>query len=141
MVVNKASGEFRYSYTKETAHMNAFISLAPYCLPLCTILAVPLSGAFLGLQHPLLPLIVGVSTGLDLNLNLRDISWYQTDLTEVLGSYSLSLWYIIVLNITLWIPVSVFALCGLPGLQLLASGLWQIMAQVMGFHAEPPWSS
>ena len=132
MVVNRSSGEFRYAYTESTAHMNAFISLAPYLLPLISMVAIPVALLFLGFSDPLIAIVIGVSFGIDLLLNVRDISPHQTDLTEVIGGYWISIWYVMVVNVALWSVVTTFGVSGLEGLRILGAGLWSVMAGVMG---------
>jgi hypothetical protein len=95
MVVNQDSGHFEYSYTSETAPYHAFIALAPYWFPLCTIpllllsILVPVSAS-----EVLVRLLVGFCFGLDLLTGLRDIHPHQTDFTNLRGGYMVGTVYI-----------------------------------------------
>lgn len=99
MQVNQNSGHLVYSYTKKTAHYNAFISLAPYIVPLFTFVGILLSIAVAG-GDPLVALIViGLAYGADLLLNMRDISPIQTDITLIRGGYGIGIMYILAWNL------------------------------------------
>ena len=99
MKIGKNSGHMQYAYTKKTAHYNAFISLAPYIVPLCTFVAIVLT-LFLTGGDPLFTVIlVGLGYGADLLLNTRDISPVQTDITLIRGGYMVGLLYIFSWNL------------------------------------------
>jgi len=94
MKVNERSGHFEYSYTKRTAHYNAFISLAPYILPLFTFICSLLAFALVRHNHERAAIVVGIGYGCDLLLNARDISPIQTDISLIRGGYKVGLLYI-----------------------------------------------
>jgi hypothetical protein len=98
MEINQHSGSLQYEYTKDTAHYNAFIALAPYILPLFTFF-----GALLTLatspSNTIAPLIIiGCTYGIDLMTNARDISPIQTDISLIRGGYYIGLLYILAWN-------------------------------------------
>ncbi|MFN4896946.1 MAG: hypothetical protein ACK5GN_05470 [Pseudomonadota bacterium] len=98
MEVNQLSGSLQYEYTKATAHYNAFIALAPYILPVFTLIGAMISFA-LGATSTWLPLIIiGTCYGIDLLMNVRDISPVQTDINLIRGGYSIGVLYIIAWN-------------------------------------------
>ncbi|HMO02301.1 MAG TPA: hypothetical protein PKD37_06405 [Oligoflexia bacterium] len=101
--VSSESGHFEYSYTKETAHMNSLIALAPYWLPMFTIISIALGGIFLGKDQMITyKIIVGLAAGIDASLNFRDISPIQTDINQIRGGYRVGLGYIIAMNLFLY---------------------------------------
>jgi hypothetical protein len=100
--VYKNSGLFEYEYTKTTAGYNAFITLAPYWLPLFTFPVVALTYLFVytkGLSFPIQALLVGAAFGADLRLGLGDIWPGQSDLTSIRGGYRIGLLYVYTLNV------------------------------------------
>lgn len=107
--VTKTAGSFEYAYSEDTEHFNVFIALAPYWLPMFTVLALAISLGFF-LDTPRLFLAcVGVGIGIDLVLNLRDISPIQTDFSNIKGGFPLGLLYVSAMNliliavITIWV--------------------------------------
>src|SRR5262249_7499668 len=59
------TGSFQFEYTKKTAHMNAFIALAPYFLPMFTFCAFIIAYTTLYPRHPLMVAVVSVGWGID----------------------------------------------------------------------------
>lgn len=119
MVVNKHSGEFTYKYTKATAHLNAFISLAPYFFPLLTIPAALAAALLWNSNHLIMLGVIGTAFGADLELNTRDISPVQTDLTDIRGGYAIGVLYAVLANLTVATVLAGWAMGGVAGLQEL----------------------
>lgn len=119
MRINEHSGHVQYSYTKRTAHYNAFIALAPYIVPLFTFVATLVAIAcFHGIEVGTL-VVVGLAYGADLLLNVRDISPVQTDITLIRGGYSVGLLYIAAWNFIIAALVLAWAFQGTAGLLAL----------------------
>ena len=93
--VDRQSGHFEYSYTSQTAHFNALISLAPYTFPFFTLLALGLSALFLRDHHHPTVLALGFALGLDLYSGFRDLSPHQPDLFRIRGGYTVALVFVI----------------------------------------------
>lgn len=129
MKVGKNSGHVTYTYTKKTAHYNAFISLAPYIVPVFTVLASAI--AFASLRHdPLMVLVVvGLGYGADLLLNVRDISPIQTDISLIRGGYTIGLLYILAWNLVIAAIVLAWGFQGIAGI----GHLFQAVAEAF-FH-------
>lgn len=115
MKIEKNSGYFRYEYTKDTSHFNAFISLAPYIVPVFTFVTALFAAAFSYDHHTMAACIVGLGYGADLVLNLRDISPIQTDLTFIRGGYRVALLYITSWTILFLAFMLAWALSGING--------------------------
>jgi hypothetical protein len=99
MKVGRNSGHLEYAYSKKTAHYNAFISLAPYIVPVCSFFSLLLA-FFVARENPMLvSIIVGLGFGADLLLNARDISPIQTDISLIRGGYRVGLLYILAWNL------------------------------------------
>lgn len=97
--IGKNSGHYTYAYSKRTAHYNAFISLAPYITPVFTFVAVLLSLIFFREDRQVAATIVGLGYGVDILLNMRDISPIQTDISLIRGGYGMGLLYIAAWNL------------------------------------------
>ncbi|MCI5065266.1 hypothetical protein MRY87_06045, partial [bacterium] len=120
------SGTFRYSYTKETARYNAFISLAPYFLPIFTFTGIILF-LLISYRSPEGALVVaGLLHGADLYFHLKDVSPIQTDLTDLVGGYWVGVGYIASANIFVSTLFFVWAVGGSEGLSLYADSLWKM---------------
>lgn len=115
MKIEQDSGYFQYAYTKSTAHYNAFISLAPYIVPVFTFLGTLLALTFFRHDHTFAALSVGVGYGVDLVLNIRDISPIQTDLSLIRGGYYVGLLYIIAWNLMIMGSVCAWVFHGFSG--------------------------
>lgn len=133
MRVDKNSGDFQYAYTKKTAHYNAFISLAPYIVPVCTFVGCLLSLAIAGGDPFVTSLIIGISYGSDLTLNFRDISPIQTDITEIRGGYKVGVMYIIGWNLFTAAFVLSLAFHGLSGIGMLLGSLAEMFISLHVF--------
>lgn len=119
MKVEEHSGHFAYEYTKATGHYNAFISLAPYVLPVFTFLGGLLSLALARTNHYLAISIVGIGYGVDLLLTIRDISPHQTDLSDLRGGYNAGVLYIFGCQLLLAALLATWVMRGGDGLLLL----------------------
>ena len=119
MKVNKDSGHFVYSYTKHTAHFNALISLAPYILPVFTVVGLIASLAIFRNDHVLAALLVGMCYGIDTILNARDISPIQPDIHEIRGGFGIGLLYIFSWNLTIFALLLAWAFQGGSGILML----------------------
>ncbi len=109
--VKDKSGYFAYEYTVRTAHMNAFIALAPYYFPLATIAILIPALLFAFKNHLLLALALGVGQGIDYALNAKDISPHQTDFSELRGGFFIGLLYVLIANLFLS-SLALVWLCG-----------------------------
>ncbi len=134
MKVKKDTGHFQYSYTKATSEYNAFISLAPYFLPLFTLPLLILSLAVWWKNHQIVVLITGIGYGIDLILNTRDLSPIQTDLTEITGGFSVAILYVLGMNLTISTILIAWVLKDLIGLQVLLYGLWQFCLHLVAYY-------
>lgn len=101
MKVDNNAGEFEYKYSKQSAPYNAFIALAPYYLPIFTLLSILTGYATIPSEHKYLALLIGVGSGLDGEQNTRDISPHQTDFSNLLGGYKVGLLYVFAMNLTI----------------------------------------
>jgi hypothetical protein len=119
MKVDRDSGHLVYSYTKKTAHFNAFIALAPYIVPVATFISVLLSIAIAPGDLLLTLIIIGLGYGADLLLNIRDISPIQTDITLIRGGYFVGLLYIAAWNLVTAALVLAWAFKGAAGIGAL----------------------
>jgi hypothetical protein len=133
MKIDEASGHFEYSYTKETAHMNALISLAPYFLPVLFVPCLGISYALAWNYPPVVLVCAGIGYGADLVLNIKEISPWQSDLTGIRGGFPIALAYIIAMNLALFSFIAAWASAGFEGLQLLFFGLLKIGGTFLNF--------
>ena len=124
MNVDTETGHFEYSYTKKTAHFNALIALAPYFLPLFTLLGILLGFALFRTNEAALVSTVSFFYGFDLYSNCKDISPYQSDFSSIRGGFTVALVYVIAANIFIASIVIAWTLFSLPGLQRLLIALW-----------------
>jgi hypothetical protein len=123
MKIDEHSGFFEYSYTKETAHFNFLIALAPYIIPVFTFVAGLLVFAVNPDAHWKAVALLGVGYGADLLLNLRDISPIQTDISLIRGGYRFGVSYIAAWNLTILSLVIAWGSAGGSGLSLLLQDL------------------
>lgn len=119
------SGSFQYSYTQDTAEYNAFISLAPYFLPVITFIGL--------LLYPILHhantegalLFLAAIHGTELYLQLKDATPIQTDLTGIKGGYFVALGYIFAANACITSLLILWLVGGNDGLQIFGQELYQ----------------
>lgn len=126
MRIRSRSGEFAYKYSAETAPYNAFIALAPYLIPIFSFAALALSLPFFYDNQRILLLALGLGYGMDMVLNLRDISPHQPDIYLIRGGYLAGLAYIIAMNLTLFTIVAAWVCQGTNGLTQLLENLWRV---------------
>jgi hypothetical protein len=133
MTIGRDSGKFEYSYTKDTAHLNALIGLAPYCFPAFTlatlVVAIPLLYSY---PHLYTVAAVGLGFGADISLAARDLGPHQSDLTTIRGGYPIGLLYVVLMNLLLLEILIIWATNGLAGLKFLGIGLLEAMARAVG---------
>lgn len=133
MEVKKDSGRYKYKFPKSNREANAFISLAPYFLPVFTLLS--LVPAFLmNTDHGVKSAVLGLGFGLDLMLNLRDISRAQTDLTSITGGYLVAVFYVLMFNALSASYLTAWVLGGGFGLSFLFYGLWECVAHLAAYY-------
>ena len=113
------SGHYQYAYSKRTAHYNAFISLAPYIVPVFTFISVIIALIFCREDRAAAAIVVGIGYGIDILLNMRDISPIQTDISLIRGGYGIGLLYIAAWNLLTAGLVFAWAFQGVHGLTLL----------------------
>lgn len=99
MKIGRDSGHYEYTYTKNTAHYNALIALAPYITPLFSLMALALALTLWSETVVLAVAVIGFGYGIDLHLNIRDISPIQTDISLIRGGYFVGLLYIFAWNL------------------------------------------
>jgi hypothetical protein len=119
-------GDFTYTYTKDTAEYNAFISVAPYFLPLLTFVG---GLFFLTIyQRSLEGAVVLFATlhGAELYFNFKDATPIQTDLTDIRGGFLVGIGYVIVANLFITSTVIIGVLGGNNGFKLMANALWTL---------------
>ena len=138
MHIDEHSGYIEYSYTKETAHLNFLIALAPYILPLFSVISVLLICSLGEMGRWPSITILGLGYGADLLLNLRDVSPVQTDISLIRGGYSLGLAYIVAWNIAILALVLAWTLDGSAG---LASLLRDVGTIFLSAHPAAPQNS
>lgn len=131
MQINENSGHFEYSYTKKTAHFNAFISLAPYIVPIFTFIGMLASLGLFRDEHFMACLLVGLCYGVDTILNIRDISPIQTDINQIRGGYGIGLLYIFAWNLITAALLTAWVFQGGAGILML---LEQVTAALMHIY-------
>ena len=111
--IGKESGHFEYSYTKDTKSYNAFIFLAPYTLPLFTVLL--LGSCVYPLWHQPLALlaITGLGYGIDVVSGIRDIHPGQTDFSSLYGGFGIGVVYVTALHILIFFSLVAWSAGGM----------------------------
>jgi hypothetical protein len=136
MKINKNSGHVVYTYTKKTAHYNAFISLAPYIVPIFTLVTSLIALVSLRGDPLMILVIVGLGYGADLLLNVRDISPIQTDISLIRGGYSIGLLYILAWNLMIAALVLAWAFQGIAGIghliQAVSEAFFELYFSISG---------
>lgn len=131
MEVNSREGSFTYAYTRETAHYNAFISVAPYWLPLFQFICCAVALAVLPAPSFGFAALVGAGIGIDLVLNIRDIGPHQTDFTQLLGGYRIGVLFSALANVVFVSIALAIGLGQIGGLTSLFWSLWGIIEFVV----------
>ncbi len=120
--IGQEEGHFEYSFTEDTASYNAFIFLAPYSIPLCTIIFL------LAFIYPLfhnqtaLIAVMGIGYGIDTFSGIRDIHPGQTDFSRLRGGFGIGIVYVFAMHALLSISLVTWALGGLGALENLFIG-------------------
>lgn len=130
MEVRSRSGKFAYEYSKGTAAYNAFISLAPYMLPLFSFVALGLGAICLRNVRPIWVCLVGLAAGVDTDLARRDVGPYQTDISLIRGGYRIGFAYIILMNAAQFSFLAAWISHGFYGLRQLFLGWWGLALAV-----------
>lgn len=129
------SGFYKYKFPKSNKEANAFIALAPYFLPVFTLAAV-IAMVVLKHEHEVESAVLGLGFGLDLMLNLRDISRNQTDLTNITGGYVAAVIYVLMFNALSASYLAAWVLARGFGLSFLFYGLWQSVTHLAAFYQQ-----
>jgi hypothetical protein len=127
MRIFSRSGRFEYEYTSKSAHMNAYISLAPYCFPLFGLFAFLVSAFLFEKFIYLRAFLVSLAFASDLRLARQDIGPHQSDFTNLLGGYRLGLVYVCFANLFFATTLLLWAYAGWRGMRSLADaylGIW-----------------
>ncbi len=135
MHIDANSGFFEYSFTKETAHFNFLIALAPYIVPVFSFISTILLLAMGFKERWQAIALVGLGYGADFLLNVRDISPIQTDISLIRGGYSFGLTYIAAWNMVIFALVIAWTLDGGAGLTHLLS---DVAAIFLNLHPAAP---
>jgi hypothetical protein len=130
MKINQASGYYQYSYTKQTAHYNAFISMAPYIVPVFTFVGTLIAIALFRNDRDLSIMVVGLGYGIDLVLNMRDISPIQTDISLIRGGFFVGLLYIGSWNVMILSMLCTWVLHGPSGLLQLTEDIARVFVNL-----------
>ncbi len=123
-------GEYQYSYTKKTAHLNAFIALAPYWFPLLTIPASLLTLSKIA-QPEILRILIGTCLTLDLIAGMKDLGPHQSDLSTIRGGPKLAMIYVLLMNMFVIMIVASWSLSGLQGLKFQAINVWRVTEKIL----------
>jgi hypothetical protein len=130
MKIEQASGYYQYTYTKQTAHYNAFISMAPYIVPVFTFFGMLLAIALFRDERELSIMVVGLGYGMDLLLNMRDISPIQTDISLIRGGFLVGLLYIGAWNLMILSMLCTWVLHGPLGLLQLIEDIARVFVNL-----------
>ena len=106
---------FEYSFSKQTSHLNAFISLAPYAFPLFCIVCLPVFALLYSKQVIIAKALLSLALGIDLVQNIRDVSPHQTDFSQVRGGFKLGLIYVICFNLLVICLITLAVIFGRAG--------------------------
>lgn len=140
MKIGRDSGYFEYAYSKETKHFNAFISVAPYIVPVFTFVAALLAFATARQGHLAAVLIVGFGYGIDLVLNIRDISPVQTDLSLIRGGYRIGVLYVVAWNVLIFGVLTSWILGGISGWMHILESLSVFFVKLHQWYSHMPTS-
>lgn len=116
VAIQGSEGSFEYEYTETTAKYNAFISLAPYFLPLFTLLTFPFWGFRYAWGDAVRIMILGAAYGIDITTAYRDIGPHQSDFSGIRGGYKVGIVYVLVINILIWMFLSAWIVGGFSAL-------------------------
>jgi hypothetical protein len=131
MKIRRDTGYFKYEYTEETARYNAFISLAPYCLPLFTAPTLGLASWLID-ERLVCTAVVGIALGFDLQTGWRDVGAHQTDFIDLRGGYFIGLVYVCAATVTLVSIVVAWAAGGWSGVGQLMAEYFRTLRMLVG---------
>lgn len=124
MKIEEETGHFEYAFSKQTAHLNSFISLAPYTFPLFSIVSL-IGFALLYSKEPLVArALLSTGFGIDLVQNAKDIGPHQTDFSEVRGGFLIGMIYVVSFNLVVFCLLSLLIIFGKAG--FLEFGAWML---------------
>lgn len=128
--IKGGGGAYEYSYTKSTAHLNAFIALAPYWFPLLTIPAAlfALTGTS---SYEAIRIILGVAFAIDIYTGFKDLGPHQTDLSNIRGGIVLAIPYIILMNLLTSTVILTWAIAGKEGFSEILLYLWNLVGSII----------
>lgn len=130
--VEKDTGKFIYSYTKDTAKYNALIALAPYFLPLAFFFSTLVSFFFFYDNAVVYLIILGGGFSFDFVLNIRDVSPIQTDIKHITGGYNVGVSFIIGMNAFIFTSLLAFVLQELYGLKYVVYEMVRVLSYYLG---------
>ena len=126
MEVEEETGSFAYEYTRKTAHMNAFINIAPYVFPLFTLLLLGLGALWFPLASMPLLVLGSLGFGMDCYAHIRDVGPHQSDFQRLRGGYPIGLSFVVLVNATVFIVLLFWVLYGPSGWAKWLEGLLRI---------------
>lgn len=103
--IGKESGHFEYAFSEDARSYNAFIYLAPYTVPLCSVMLILISIYPLYENMNAMIAISGFGYGLDLTISLRDVHPKQTDFSNLYGGFGIGILYVVALHLIFAISV------------------------------------
>ena len=124
MKVDKETGHFEYTFTKQTSHLNAFISLAPYTFPIFSLAFLPLAILMFSKDPVIARYMMSCALGIDLLQSAEDVGPYQTDFSELRGGFFVGIIYVVCFNFILTCLVTIAIVFGYPAYQDF--GYWLI---------------
>jgi hypothetical protein len=107
------TGSIEFEYDTSTKPFIPFIALAPYFLPLLTIITVPFWTIFLGAAENTKQAIFGFAAMFDICFNIRELHPNQSDLAIVAGGVSVAKLFIYSFNVALFDLVLLITIHGL----------------------------
>ncbi len=129
LTIDGGGGAYEYSYTKKTAHLNAFIALAPYWFPLLTV-PVALFGLTKAISYEGIRLLLGAVFAIDLYTGFKDLGPHQSDLSNIRGGSSVAILYVILMNALTTALVLAWAISGLNGFSEITYHLWDLCSKL-----------
>jgi hypothetical protein len=130
MHVDGEIGYFQFKYAEKNRHFNALIALAPYYLPMFTVLGAVFMLLYYYHYRKWSTMLLGFGYGIDLVLNLRDISPFQTDLTRIRGGYSVAVAFIVLAQLALATLLSYWVIAQVSGLKYLVAVYWELIQAI-----------
>jgi hypothetical protein len=122
--VGQESGHFEYSFTEDTKSYNAFIFLAPYTLPLFTVILLGSCIYPLWNQPLALLALVGLGYGVDVVSGIRDIHPGQTDFSSLYGGFGIGIVYVTALHVLIFFSLLAWSAGGIATLEMFCKGIF-----------------